>query len=169
MKSGATADVGTELTDGTVSYGQGGGGMTSTMNDLGVWAASGTNDVLLPAELVTDRNRMAPLAEVPAYGKGVLALGDWVGHEGETRGWETLTLTDPRTAPPSPWPPTPAESSAPSSQPPPRHTPTSPSRSADNPATDTTTRMHPRCATPSTTGPADGSAAQAAWSAGCHP
>lgn len=92
--SGAEIELGTDLTDWNASYGQGGGGMTSTIGDLGTWAASGTGDVLLPEDLVTKRNETTLLGEGIAYGLGVLKFGSWYGHEGEALGWETLAIKD---------------------------------------------------------------------------
>jgi D-alanyl-D-alanine carboxypeptidase len=94
--SGAEVKLGTDLTDWNVSYGQGGGGMTSTLKELGTWAASKTGDVLLPANLVKQRNTMTPLTEGIPYGLGVLDLGGWIGHEGEALGWETIAVKDPK-------------------------------------------------------------------------
>lgn len=95
-RSGAEIALGTDLTDWNASYGQGGGGMTSTIGDLGTWAASGTGDVLLPEDLVTKRNDTKLLGEGVPYGLGVLRFGSWYGHEGEALGWETLALKDPK-------------------------------------------------------------------------
>jgi D-alanyl-D-alanine carboxypeptidase len=92
--SGGEIELGTDLTDWNASYGQGGGGMTSTLGDLGTWAASGTGDVLLSEDLATQRNDMSPLRDGFYYGLGVLRFGGWHGHEGEALGWEALALKD---------------------------------------------------------------------------
>ena len=93
-RSGGEIELGTDLTDWNASYGQGGGGMTSTLGDLGTWAASGTGDALLPDDLVTQRNDVKLIGDGIYYGLGVLRFGGWHGHEGEALGWETLAVKD---------------------------------------------------------------------------
>lgn len=95
--SGATVDVSTDLTDYSVSYGQGGGGMSSTIDELGVFAASGVGDAVLEPDTVTARNSLATLGDGLNYGQGTLGFGEWYGHEGETLGYETLAVHNPDT------------------------------------------------------------------------
>jgi len=94
--SDADIKLGTDLTNWNASYGQGGGGMTSTLDEMGKWAASETGDALLPADLVKQRNALTPLSDGIPYGLGVLNLGGWIGHEGEALGWEALAVRDPK-------------------------------------------------------------------------
>jgi D-alanyl-D-alanine carboxypeptidase len=89
--------VGTDLTHWNASYGQGAGGMSSTLGDMAVWAASGTGDALLSQDLVTARNTMTRLTDLPAYGLGLTGFKSWVGHAGEALGWETLVLKNTET------------------------------------------------------------------------
>jgi D-alanyl-D-alanine carboxypeptidase len=96
VSSGANAEIGTDLTDWSSSYGQGGGGMTSTLADLGRWAASGTGDVLLPDDLVEQRNQTSVLGDGVEYGLGLVKLGGWYGHGGEALGWENLAVREPK-------------------------------------------------------------------------
>ena len=93
--SGATVKLGTDLTDWSASYGQGGGGMTGTVRDLAIWAASGSGDELLAKQTVATRNTFTLMSGLE-YGLGKLKIGDWVGHEGEAFGWETLAVNNPK-------------------------------------------------------------------------
>jgi D-alanyl-D-alanine carboxypeptidase len=92
----AAAKPGTDVTDWSPSWAQGGGGMYSTLHDLGVWAASGVGNALLPKWLAAKRfaTRPTPFGE---YGLGVQRLGDLYGHTGETFGAETFALNDAKT------------------------------------------------------------------------
>ncbi|WP_168929376.1 serine hydrolase [Nocardioides sp. GY 10113] len=95
---GATGvSAGEDTTDWNVSYGQGGGGMHSTLRDLGIWALSGSGDALLPDELVTERLTTEDLSNGLPYGLGIFQIGDWIGHEGEALGWEALSFYNPDT------------------------------------------------------------------------
>jgi D-alanyl-D-alanine carboxypeptidase len=98
VASGGTATAGTDTTDWNVSYGQGGGGMYSTLHDLGVFGASTLGSVLLSDELAS--RRLEPTADVGGgrtYGLGIFRLGDWLGHSGEALGWEALILHNAET------------------------------------------------------------------------
>jgi DMSO/TMAO reductase YedYZ molybdopterin-dependent catalytic subunit len=95
---GATGvDTTTDPTGWTISYAQGGGGMTSTLPDLGSWADSNSgnsflSDGLQTARLVAD----SPIGGPENYGLGIFEIGDnWYGHAGEAIGWQTLVLHDP--------------------------------------------------------------------------
>ncbi|WP_295447879.1 serine hydrolase domain-containing protein [uncultured Thiodictyon sp.] len=55
---GATVAPGTDVSDWTVSWGQAGGGMYSTIADLGTWAGTGLGTSLLPTDLAA--KRLAP-------------------------------------------------------------------------------------------------------------
>ena len=54
-EAGVTAEPGQDVTDWTVSWGQAGGGMYSTVADMGTWAATGLGTALLPADLGEQR------------------------------------------------------------------------------------------------------------------
>ncbi len=86
---------GTDLTDWNASYGQAGGGMHSTIGDLGIWAASMSGNALLSEEAVNARLRSETGGLDLQYGLGIMKLGDLVGHEGEAIGWEGLVGQDP--------------------------------------------------------------------------
>lgn len=59
--SGGTVGLGTDLTAWNASYGQGGGGMTSTITDLRTWATTETGDTLLPSALEKRRLQFSPI------------------------------------------------------------------------------------------------------------
>ena len=97
---GATGvDTDTDPTDWTVSYGQGGGGMTSTLSDLGLWADSNSGNTFLSPDLQEARLvAETPIGGPEIYALGIFQLGDnWYGHAGEAIGWQTLVLHDPDT------------------------------------------------------------------------
>ena len=94
---GAVLDGPTETTDWNVSYGQGGGGITATIADLGIWAGSGVGNALLSDDTVTERNTFEPIEEGLDYGLGILENGAWVGHTGEVFGWEAGAFRNPDT------------------------------------------------------------------------
>ena len=100
---GATVKAGTDVSDWTVSWGQAGGGMYSTIADLGTWAATGLGTSLLPADLAAKRLAAQKVPE------GTTA---WASTTGATAGSATPASssagsrswpTTPRPAPPS-WP-----------------------------------------------------------------
>jgi len=88
-KMGATVKAGTDVTDWNVSWGQAGGGMYSTVADLGKWAATGLGTSLLPADLAAQRFVTTKIPE-GKYGLGLLDWGQgWIGHTGQLMGWES--------------------------------------------------------------------------------
>ena len=92
---GATVEPGTDVTDWTVSWGGAGGGMYSTIADLGLWAASGSGTSLLSDELIAQRLTTRPTVEGLDYGLGIIDFGNgWIGHSGQLIGWESLVLYD---------------------------------------------------------------------------
>ncbi len=95
--SGAQVKLGTDLTDYSLSYGQGGGGMASTITELGLFAASGVGDAVLQPATAKARDTLATLGDTLEYGQGTLRYGSWYGHSGETLGYETLALRNPDT------------------------------------------------------------------------
>jgi len=94
--------VGTDLTDWNASYGQIGGGMHSTLADLGTWAASMSGSSLLSDEIAAERIEMHDGGlGIFTYGLGISqfveGLGNQYGHEGEAIGWEGWAGHDPAT------------------------------------------------------------------------
>lgn len=87
---GVEVPTGTDVTDWTASWGGAGGGMYSTVADLGAWAATGLGSSLLPEELASQRLAFAPIPG-GRYGLGLFDWGGgWVGHTGQIIGWESL-------------------------------------------------------------------------------
>ena len=71
----------------SASYGQSGGGMHSTVADLGTLAASMSGSALLSEGLADARLEFHDAALGPMqYGLGLLQFGNQVGHEGEAFG-----------------------------------------------------------------------------------
>jgi D-alanyl-D-alanine carboxypeptidase len=92
---GATIEPGTDATDWTVSWGGAGGGMYSTIADLGLWAATGSGTSLLSDDLIAQRLSTRPTVEGLDYGLGIIDFGNgWIGHSGQLIGWESLVLYD---------------------------------------------------------------------------
>ena len=99
------ADTTTDPTDWTISYAQG-GGMTSTLADLGRWADSMSGNRFLGSELQAARlatDTVAPAEpgspQVPyQWGLGIYQVGDgWFGHDGEAIGRQAVALHSPDT------------------------------------------------------------------------
>ena len=87
---GATITPGADASEWTVSWGQAGGGMYSTIADLGTWAGTGLGTSLLPADLAAMRLATQKIPE-GYYGLGIYDWGQgWVGHTGQLIGWESL-------------------------------------------------------------------------------
>jgi D-alanyl-D-alanine carboxypeptidase len=87
---------GTDLTDWNASYGQIGGGMHSTLADLGTWAASMGGSTTLSGELAAERLELHDAGlQVFDYGLGIMQAGTQFGHEGEAIGWEGWAGHDP--------------------------------------------------------------------------
>lgn len=92
---GPTIEPGTDVTDWTVSWGGAGGGMYSTIADLGLWAASGSGTSLLSDDLIEQRLITRKTVEGLDYGLGIIDFGNgWIGHTGQLIGWEALVLYD---------------------------------------------------------------------------
>jgi D-alanyl-D-alanine carboxypeptidase len=82
----------TDVTDWTPSWGQAGGGMYSTVADLGKRAGMGLGTGLLPADIAAERLDFQPIPE-GSYGLGVFDFGNgWIGHSGQIIGWESIVL-----------------------------------------------------------------------------
>jgi len=88
----------TDTTDWNASYGQIGGGMHSTVADLGTWAASMSGNSLLSDELSAERLEMHDAGLIIfTYGLGIMQAGSQLGHEGEAIGWEGWAGHNPDT------------------------------------------------------------------------
>ena len=95
---GGTVAADTDSTDWNVSYTQGSGGITSTLADLGTWAASMSGSSLLSPELAAQRMDFGKSPDgLPSYGLGIMGAGPMWGHSGEVFGWEGYALHDPAT------------------------------------------------------------------------
>lgn len=95
---GGKAKEGQDVTDWNASYGQGGGGMSSTITDLGVWGASGLGDSLLTSQTATTRTTTTELPNGIKYGLGIIDYGDgFLGHPGEAIGWQAQVAHNPTT------------------------------------------------------------------------
>lgn len=100
IEDGGTAapgiEAGADVTEWSHSWGQGGGGMYSTVEDLGTWAASMAGSSLLSPELAQERlDRAVAVEGVGDYGLGIIDFGGIYGHEGEIFGWEGVFFQEP--------------------------------------------------------------------------
>ena len=94
---GAAIVPGTDVSEWNVSWGQAGGGMYSTIADLGKWAATGLGSSLLPPDLVAKRLATQKIPE-GYYGLGIDDWGQgWIGHTGQIIGWESMVAYNTRT------------------------------------------------------------------------
>ncbi len=96
---GITVESGTDVSDWSLTWGRAGGGMYSTLEALGTWAASGFGTDQLSTEL-GDR-RLSQTSELPeglTYGLGITSHPDgWIGHDGQVVGWVANALYNPET------------------------------------------------------------------------
>lgn len=81
------------------SWGAAGGGMYSVLSDLGIWAGSGLGTATLPESLGDQRlSDASELSDAGCYGLGIMDLGGgWIGHTGQTLGFEALVLYNTET------------------------------------------------------------------------
>lgn len=93
---GGVVPLGTDVTDWN-SWGQAGGGMWSTLQELGTFAASDAGNTLLSKKLAANRLRTKDIGDYTRYGQGIIRFGPWVGHEGEALGYETWALHNTKT------------------------------------------------------------------------
>jgi D-alanyl-D-alanine carboxypeptidase len=87
---------GTDTTDWNASYGQAGGGIHSTIADLGTWAATTVGNDLLSDESVAARLELTDIGVGTPYGLGIQLIGTEYGHLGEAIGWEGWAGHDPQ-------------------------------------------------------------------------
>jgi D-alanyl-D-alanine carboxypeptidase len=97
---GVDVEVGTDVTDWSLSWGGAGGGAYSTIDDLFLWASTASGNTLLSTELATQRLELE--TDIPEeglqYGLGIMSIADgWVGHTGQVVGWEALAMNNPDT------------------------------------------------------------------------
>jgi D-alanyl-D-alanine carboxypeptidase len=98
--SGITLEAGTDTTDWSLSWGGAGGGAYSTIDDLFLWASTGSGNVLLSSELGDQRLQMDTIIvdAGTAYGLGIMEqVEGWFGHSGQAIGWEALAMYNPET------------------------------------------------------------------------
>ena len=94
---GLDIPAGTDVTDWTPSWGQAGGGMYSTVADLGTWAGSGLGTSLLPTDVAAQRFDFQTIPE-GQYGLGLFDFDrGWVGHTGQLLGWESIVVYNTET------------------------------------------------------------------------
>jgi D-alanyl-D-alanine carboxypeptidase len=96
---GVKLPVGTDVTSWSPSWGGAGGGMYSTVADLGKWGATGLGCADLTPATVERRLRPTKLPAVGvSYGLGVIVYRKgWIGHSGEILGWEAELLYNTQT------------------------------------------------------------------------
>lgn len=100
--AGVSVPEGTDVTDWSMSWGGAGGGMYSSIDDLFAWTAGAMGTTMLPESLGEQRitlNTLMPDA-VLRYGLGISGfqgVEGWVGHAGQTIGWEGLGMYQPET------------------------------------------------------------------------
>jgi len=88
----------TDTSDWSQSSTRGAGGMYSTLQDLGIWAASLSGNILLSPELQAKRIEITPNDYLP-YGMGILQVSldngtTYLGHEGDGYGYQAYALLD---------------------------------------------------------------------------
>ena len=98
-EAGVAFEPGTDVTEWSPSWGGAGGGMYSTADELGQWAASGFGNSQLSNSL--GDKRISDTSENPdagTYGLGIQRFGtDWIGHTGQIIGWEAIAIYNPKT------------------------------------------------------------------------
>jgi D-alanyl-D-alanine carboxypeptidase len=95
LVDGGTVEPGQDTTDWNASYGQGGGGMTSTITDLGRWGAAELGSALLADATAAERAKTAEVQPGLTYGLGLMDYGDgFLGHSGEAIGWQAQVVHD---------------------------------------------------------------------------
>jgi D-alanyl-D-alanine carboxypeptidase len=83
-------------TDWNPSWGWGAGNMTSTLDDMKIWAEElGTGSLLTPAMHQERINSTVKMTDTAAYGLGVFNDSGWIGHSGSIFGYQTLVFYQP--------------------------------------------------------------------------
>jgi D-alanyl-D-alanine carboxypeptidase len=97
-EAGGTAKSGTTVQDATPSWGAAGGGMYSTVADMGAWGASGLGTSTLPQDLGDQRLQSQTIKPGIDYGLGIIDWGNgWIGHTGQAIGWEAVVAYNTKT------------------------------------------------------------------------
>lgn len=96
---GISIKPGIDVTEWSPSWGGAGGGMYSTVDELGEWAATGLGTTQLSESLGEQRiNDSADVPDVGSYGLGLQRFGqNWIGHTGQLIGWEAFAIYNPKT------------------------------------------------------------------------
>jgi len=95
---GGKAEGGQDVTAWNASYGQGGGGITSTITDMGRWGAAELGSALLSDATATQRARASQVQPGLTYGLGLMDYGDgFLGHSGEAIGWQAQVVHNTET------------------------------------------------------------------------
>ncbi|WP_215814146.1 serine hydrolase [Pimelobacter sp. 30-1] len=84
-----------DVTDWNPSWAWAAGAMTSTMEDLRIWAPALAKGTLLSPALQAERLRTRPLAEDAdgaGYGLGLFDVNGWIGHNGSLPGYKTVVV-----------------------------------------------------------------------------
>ncbi|WP_422746815.1 serine hydrolase domain-containing protein [Mycobacterium sp. WMMD1722] len=82
-------------TEWNPSWGWAAGAMTSTLEDLRIWAPALATGTLLDPPLQEQRLQVVSRAGVPArtgYGLGLFNAGGWIGHNGSLPGYQTVAV-----------------------------------------------------------------------------
>jgi D-alanyl-D-alanine carboxypeptidase len=96
IQDGGQVALGTDVTDWN-SWGQAGGGMWSTLDELSAFAATDAGSSLLPRRLAKARLKTKDIGDGLQYGMGIMRWGPWVGHQGEALGYETWAMHNTKT------------------------------------------------------------------------
>jgi len=86
-------------TPNPASWAAAGGGMYSVLEDMGTWAGTALGTSTLPKDLGDQRlSDASKLLDAGCYGLGIMDFGNgWVGHTGQTLGFEAVIAYNIRT------------------------------------------------------------------------
>jgi D-alanyl-D-alanine carboxypeptidase len=82
-------------TDWNPSWGWAAGAMTSTLDDMRVWASALATGKLLTPQMQSQRLQTVGSPGMPpqdGYGLGIFNLGGWIGHNGSLPGYQTVVV-----------------------------------------------------------------------------
>jgi len=82
-------------TDWNPSWGWAAGAMTSTLEDMRVWASALATGKLLTPQMQAQRLQTVASPGMPpqdGYGLGIFNLGGWIGHNGSLPGYQTVVV-----------------------------------------------------------------------------
>jgi D-alanyl-D-alanine carboxypeptidase len=86
-------------TDWDPSWGWAAGAMTSTLDDMRIWAAALATGKLLTPQMQAQRLQTVGSPGMPpqdGYGLGIFNLGGWIGHNGSLPGYQTVVVYLPQ-------------------------------------------------------------------------